>query len=209
MATMIEKKAESIKKEIAKYEARLERNKAKLAKATKKAEAMDATEFKEEWNTTNPDNPMFRLPEYLPFVSAYFDYYGAKREVEETERYLNNAKARLEKILPKVDEVQAATDEAEYIAEVERKVIKAQTMTPEEFAEWLAEFKAECLKDGIIIKEYYGILIYGTAKNGKDFNLTINNGYTERSLHCYSLTMDGETIFTSGTFETAYRYLKR
>lgn len=214
MATMIEKRAESIRKEIAKYEARLARHEAKLAKATAKAEKMGATEFKEEWNETNPENPMYRKPEHMPFVSAYFDYKRATSDVEETKQYLENANKRLEKILPQVAEIEAVTAECEAIGNIEAKMIrnlpkKSAEELKAEYEAWLAEFKADCLKDGIIIDEATAHFVAGTAKNGKRFALYINNGFTERSLHCYTLRIDGETIFTSGDFVTAYRILKK
>ena len=78
-----------------------------------------------------------------------------------------------------------------------------------EYERWLAEFKAECLKDGIIIDNACGTWFDGTAANGKRFYLDRNNGWTDRSWHCYSLTIGGETVFTSGEFNTAYRYLMK
>lgn len=85
--------------------------------------------------------------------------------------------------------------------------------TPEErkaeYEKWLAQFKADCLKDGIVIDKASNSWITGKTKSEKSFCLSINNGFTERSFHCYTLTIDGATIFTSGDFSTAYRYIKK
>ena len=214
MATMIERKAESERKEIAKLEARLARYEAKLEKAKAKAEKMDAVEFKDIWNEPDPENPMYRRPEHIPFVSAFFSFKRAQDDVEETRGAIERAKARLEKILPQVREIEASNAEEEAIANMESRFLyympkKSAEELKAEYEAWLAEFKAECLKDGIIIDEACANFVTGTTKRGKPFCLYINNGYTERSLHCYTLKIDFETIFTSGDFSTAYRILKR
>lgn len=214
MATMIEKRAENIRKEIAKYEARLARHEAKLVKAKAKAEALDALEWKPIWNETNPENPMYRKAEHIPCVSAFFAYERELDEVEDAKHRLETAKKNLEKILPQVAEVEAVTAECEAIGNIEAKMIrnlpkKSAEELKAEYEAWLAEFKADCLKDGIIIDEATAHFVAGTAKNGKRFALYINNGFTERSLHCYTLRINGETIFTSGDFVTAYRILKK
>lgn len=209
MATMIEKKAESIRKEIAKLEERLARYEAKYEKAYNKAAKMDALERKEIWDEINPENPAFRKPEHIPYFSAYFDYYGAKRDVEETKEAIKRANERLEKVLPQIEKSEKENKEADRIEAIGRRVARVPQMTKEEYEAWLAEFKAECLKDGVVIDEYLGAYIWGTAKDGRKFALQINSGYTVRSLYCFTLYMDGETIFTSGTFERAYKILKR
>ena len=71
-----------------------------------------------------------------------------------------------------------------------------------------AEFEKEqkqWAKDGITLEERY----YGTTPNGKRFYIERNNGVTFRSMHCFTLTIDGETIFTSGEFWRAYSEIKR
>lgn len=216
MATMIERKAESERKEIAKLEKRLEREEAKLAKVTAKAKKMDALERKEIWDEVDPENPMFRKPEHIPYVSAFMDYVGACHDVEDTKRKLENAKKRLAALMPKVEALEEESKEAERIGNIERGCIKWVTLTEEdlermraEYEEWLAEFKAECKCDGVTIDEASGAFVNGLTKSGKRFVLYINNGWTDRSFHCYTLRINGETIFTSGEFETAYRVIKK
>ncbi|MCQ2270997.1 MAG: hypothetical protein MJZ52_07215 [Bacteroidales bacterium] len=46
--------------------------------------------------------------------------------------------------------------------------------------------------------------VNGTTPNGKRFVVYINNGWTDRSRYCYTLRINGTTLFTSGTFQTAY-----
>ena len=48
----------------------------------------------------------------------------------------------------------------------------------------------------------------GTTPNGKRWVLEMNSGWTERSRHCGTLTIEGEgTIFTSGTIAKAFEYI--
>ena len=48
----------------------------------------------------------------------------------------------------------------------------------------------------------------GTTPNGKKWVLVMNSGWTERSRHCGTLTIEGEgTIFTSGTIAKAFEYI--
>ena len=48
----------------------------------------------------------------------------------------------------------------------------------------------------------------GTTPNGKKWVLEMNSGWTERSRHCGTLTIEGEgTIFTSGTIAKAFEYI--
>ena len=48
----------------------------------------------------------------------------------------------------------------------------------------------------------------GKTKQGKTYLLEGNCGLEERSRHCYTLTIDGDCIFTSGTLEAAARYIE-
>ena len=71
-----------------------------------------------------------------------------------------------------------------------------------EYEAWLKQFKAECLLDGITIEYATNTLIAGKTKSGKQFTMYLNNGCTYRSGHCYTLTIESDTIFTSGLFST-------
>lgn len=210
MATMIEKKAESIRKEIAKLEARLEKREAKLAKVTAKAEKMDALEYKKIWDEVNPENPMFRKSEHIPYVSAYMDYKGEQREVEDIKYQLENAKARLAKVMPSVEAVEAEVKDSKRLARMESDwLYKTAEERKAEYEAWLAQFKAECLKDGIIIDEVTNTWISGKTASEKKFVMYLNSGFTTRSFHCYTLRINGETIFTSGDFTTGYRIIRK
>lgn len=54
----------------------------------------------------------------------------------------------------------------------------------------------------------YGSYKVGVTASGKKWILDGNNGYTERSRYCGTLTIEGEgTIFTSGTLSRAFEYI--
>lgn len=211
MATMIERQAASVQKELDKLNARLTREQARLNKLTAKAEAVGATCTRDEWYAG------MREAYTDEQKDAWFDVACATRDVEDTKSQIENAEKRLAKLTGKVearkeaDEKEAA--EVERIGKIEMKMlseeqIKANAARREaEYEKWLAEFKAECLKDGIEIDEACGRWFSGKAANGKRFHLDGNCGWTTRSRHCYTLTINGNTVFTSGEFVTAYRYL--
>ena len=207
MATMIEKQVASAEKEVEKLSARLERAKAKAEKARAKAEKLNAVEYNPIWDT-NEEGTIYRKKEYVPFVAAYFDNYSAERDVEEITEALAKANKRLEKLTGKFDEAQEARAEAERVAGIETNWLSAEERQAE-YEKWLAQFKAECAKDGVEIERADAAFVSGKTKSGKKFFLAINSGFTERSFHCYTLTINGETIFTSGEFATAYRIIKR
>ena len=209
MASMIERKAESIRKEIAKLETRLEKHETKLAKLTAKAEKMDALEWKDLWNEVDPSNPNFRKAEHIPFVSAYFDVHSERREVEDIKHSLENAKTRLEKVAPQATKAESESKENERIANIEMGwFTKTAEERQAEYEAWLKEFKSECLKDGIAIEEADHNWIIGKTASGKKFVMYRNSGFTERSWHCYTLRINGETVFTSGDFTTGYKIIK-
>lgn len=213
MATMIERQAASVHKELEKLSARLVREQAKLAKKTAAAEKIGATCTRAEWfagmREAYTDEQRW----------AFTEKWSAENDVADTEGRIANAEKRLAKLTVKVEAQQEATAneaaEVERISRIETKWIDA---TPEqreadaarrkaEYEKWLAEFKAECLADGIIIDRVCGRYFTGTAANGKRFFLDGNSGWTNRSRKCYTLTINGNTVFTSGEFLTAYRYL--
>lgn len=213
MATMIERQAASVQKELEKLNARLAREQARLAKKTAAAEKLNATCTREEWfagmREAYTDEQRW----------AFTEKWSAERDVEDTERQIANAEKRLAKLTGKVEAQQEAN--AQDAAEVER-IGKIETAwakaTPEQIEEnrrrreaeykaWLEQFKAECLKDGITIDRVCGRFFTGTAANGKRFCIDGNCGWTNRSRKCYSLTINGNMVFSSGEFVTAYRYL--
>ena len=211
MATMIERQAASVQKELEKLNARLAREQAKLAKKTAAAEKLGATCTEHEWYAGKRE-------EYTPEQGwAWCEALHAAKDVKDTERQIENAEKRLAKLTGKVEAQQTANAaeaaEVERIGKIEIKMLSEEEIKAnaarrkEEYEKWLAEFKAECLKDGIIIDEACGRWFSGTTANGKRFHLDGNCGWTVRSRHCYTLTINGNTVFTSGEFVTAYRYL--
>lgn len=201
MATMLEKKMNSIIKEIEKLEKSLATHEARLEKKIAKAEKVNANWTKDEFfqhrDTDMTDDQW----------AAYFDLSCERREVEDITRRLENAHSRLNKVSPKVEsQIAEMESENEFTQKANR--IESHWIDVEEqkkaYEKWLAEFKAECLKDGVIIDEADAHFVNGTTPNGKRFVVYINNGWTDRSRHCYTLRINGETLFTSGTFQIAY-----
>jgi len=203
--TMVERKAESIRKELEKLNARLGREQAKLAKKMAIAEKVGATCTEREWFAG------MREAYTNDQKDAWFEAHCAQRDVIETISSIANAQKRLDKISGKAEENRIAGEkeakEIERIGEIEVKANRAQQEA--DYEKWLAEFKAECLKDGIEIDKACATYFTGKTASGKNFFIDINNGWTIRSRHCYSLRVAGETIFTSGEFLTAYRYLMK
>lgn len=208
--TLNERKVESIRKEIAKYEKSLERYQGIEAKKLAKCQKLGCADWTQEDLRTAYDDRNKNLDQ----INAWFDYSIAQDNTEETKRKIENAKKRLEKVMPKAEEDKARTAEDEKLEALESKAftvmsIKDWNRIQEEFRKWLEEFKADCLKDGVVIEEYKSCYIGGKTKSGKRFSLYLNDGWTTRSDHCYTLKINGETIFTSGLFRTAYPMLKR
>lgn len=211
MATMIERQAASVQKELDKLTARLAREQAKLAKKTAAAEKLNATCTCEEWYAGMREA-------YTPEQGwAWCEARHAKQDVEDTERQIANAQKRLDKLTGKVDEqnakIAAKEQEISRIGNIENRFLTAEQIETnrkakeEEYQKWLAAFKAECAKDGIEIDKACASYFTGKTKCGKRFFIDKNCGFTTRSWHCYSLRIAGETLFTSGEFFTAYRYL--
>lgn len=138
--------------------------------------------------------------------AAYFDWHCNNREINEYRRKLEIASRTLDKLTAKADDAAEAQRQQEHIDGMANSY-EIQKTTKEEFEKWLAEFKAECAKDGITIEDANRNFIHGLSKGGKKFAMSINNGFTNRSWHSYTLYVDGETVFTSGLFATGYRYL--
>lgn len=125
---------------------------------------------------------------------AWWDLFRAKREVEDITAKIERAEKRLEKA---EQEVQKYYNELEKIADLKAKEEFTQRQFEEEKKEWA--------KDGITLEGRY----YGLTPNGKKFVIYGNDGWTDRSLHCFTLRIDGRTIFTSGEFWRAYAVIKK
>lgn len=212
MTTMIEKQINKAQKDIEKYTKAVARHTALLEKKTAKCIKLNSNWTNEQWVTHREAND-YTDDQYL----AWFEKGLTEDNLEEAKRHLAQAEKHLNKLTGKAEAKAEQQAEADRISGMENNWWKAMKeemeKTPEqrkaEYEAWLKEFKAECLKDGIIIDKADGNWISGTTANKKHFMMYANSGYTERSLHCYTLRIDGETIFTSGDFSTAYTYIKK
>ena len=195
----VEIKFASIAKELEKLYARLERAEKTLEKKTAIAEKYGVKDWTPEdrqaWLKTIEINEGWIVnKEDIKKNGAYFEYHSAEYDVSDIKRSIEKAEARLEK---------AETDLEAYHKEIEEL---ADLMKKEEL--WRLEFEAEqkeWLKDGIKLEKRY----YGFTPSGKRFYIHGNCGMTLRSRHCVTLTINGNTIFTSGEFWRAYSVIKK
>lgn len=184
--------------ELEKLNARLERaEKAyekKLAAAQKVGIADWTNEQYRAWmDTVEVQNGFIVNKADIQKNGAWFDLHGAKRELNDIKDRITKAEARLEKDQQKIDEYHA---EVARINDLKRKEELLRLEFEQEQKEWA--------RDGITLTSRY----MGYTPNGKWFGIDRNHGWTERSLHCYTLYIDGETIFTSGEFWRAYGVIK-
>lgn len=200
--TMTEKKMNSIQKEIEKLEKSLERYQGLLEKKIAKCEKLDCNWTREQMFEKRENNEMSQEQ-----WSAWFDKSLTEGNVEDTQYRLENACKRFEKAVVEYEKVAEKTAEDERIDAKELEWLENRQKSEEEYYKWLEQFKKECAKDGIIIDEASNNWIYGNTASGKKFSMYINDGYTIRSLHSYTLRVNGVVLFTSGLFSTAYKYL--
>jgi hypothetical protein len=200
--TRAEQKVNSINKEIEKLTKSLERYAGLLSKKVAKCEKLDCNWTREEMFVKRENNEMSDEQ-----WSAWFDKGLAEGNVEDTQHRLDNAFKRLERANAELEKVAEQIELDQMISDKELQWMQARELKEDAYYEWLRQFKADCLKDGIIIDEASSNWIAGNTKSGKRFTMYINNGWTERSWHSYTLRIDGTTYFTSGLFETGYRYL--
>lgn len=187
-------------KELEKLQARLERNKKALDKAEAKAEKFGVKDMSHEehyeW-LQNVETEGFFIKNKIDQDknSAWFDLYRAQDAVKETETAIEKAEARLDKKLTAFEEDKK---EQEKLQIVKRD---NEGLTFEEEQKLWAE-------DGIKL-EGRGYLYHGKTPQGKTFCIYKNSyGYTQRSLKCFTLKIDGEVIFTSGLFWRCYTIVK-
>lgn len=195
---MIEIKLRSQTTELEKLTARKEKAEARLQKATEKADKlnanfetkeayrawMDTVEKKEGWLVNKKD---------IDRNGAYLTLFGAKRELNDIIESIERAEKRIEHTESKVETYRAKV-KSEMDAKAYEELMKAEF--EQEQKEWA--------KDGIKLEERY----FGATPKGKRFMIDRNSGFTERSFHCYTLYIDGETIFTSGEFWRCYSVIK-
>lgn len=184
--------------ELEKLNARLERaEKAyekKLAAAKKVGGAEWTKEQRKAWvETVETKDGWMVNKEDIKKNGAWFDMRSAQADVEEVKGQIERAEARLEKA---EQEVEKYREQVEKIADLKEKEKLFKLEFEKEQKEWA--------KDGIELQGRY----YGKTPSGKGFNIEGNCGMTERSRHCYTLYIDGETVFTSGEFWRAYGVIK-
>ena len=166
----------------------------KLAKAEKLGVANWTNEDRNEWLKSVPsDNGWIINKEDVKKNGAWFDLYSAEKEIERVKESIAYSEKRLEKAETSLYEYHK---ELEEITDLKEKERLAKLAFEQEQKEWL--------KDGITLEGRY----YGVTPNGKRFGIVGNNGFTIRSRHCFTLYIDGETIFTSGEFWRAYGVIR-
>lgn len=202
---MIEKQIAKAQKDIERFSKAVARHTANLKKHTAKCEELNCIWTFAEW-CDHRDAKTYTDDQYWAWDAMTTDIDN----LEEAHRNLERAQKNLDALTGKAEANAEQQKESDRIDALEAKWWTAMSAEDArtEYEKWLKEFKAECLRDGITIKDASANWISGTSASGKRFAMYANNGMTERSLHCYTLRIEGETIFTSGDFSTGYRYLK-
>ena len=194
---MVEITLRSLTSEMNKLLEKKARIEKKLEKATAKVEKLDCMwtwEEHREWLLNVPtENGWITNKDDVKKNGAWFDWSGAQDDLKDVTGRIERLQNKIEKAEEKVDE---------YHAEVE-KIDDAKKR--EEL--WKLEFEAEqkeWAKDGIKLERRYS----GETPSGKSFQIYGNNGWTRRSLHCFTLYIGGEVVFTSGEFWKCYLTIK-
>lgn len=188
-------------KELEKLNARLERAEAsyekKLATAKKYGVENWTNEDRQAWGDTVETTPsgFFVNKSDEKINSAWWDLVCAESEIKDIKDSIERAEKRLEKAEIEVSKYHAELDK---IQDMKDKEALMKSEFEKEQKEWA--------KDGITLEDRY----CGLTPTGKRFVIYGNNyGFTNRSLHCFTLRVDGKTIFTSGEFWRAYAEVKR
>ena len=194
---MVEIKYNSLINEMNKLIEKKARIEAKIEKTTAKVEKLDCKwtwEEHREWLKTVPtEGGWITNKEDIKKNGAWFDWSGAQDDLKDVEGRIERLQDRIEKAEKSVDEYHA---ELERIDDAKKR---------EEL--WKLEFEAEqkeWAKDGIKLNRRYA----GLTPSGQKFMIYGNNGWTERSLHCFTLYINGSVIFTSGEFWRCYLTIK-
>ena len=190
----------TIANEMEKLNARLARLEASYEKKLAKAQKLGVAEWTNAdrwaWIATCPktENGMFLANKKdIEKNGAWFDLQMVTDEIAEYQEKIERTEKRMEKAQ---DELNAYHEQ---VANLEDMMKKEELQK----LEWEAEQK-EWAKDGIKLEGRY----YGWTPKGKRFVADPNNGMTFRSHHCWTLRIDGETIFTSGEFWRVYANIK-
>lgn len=184
--------------ELNKLNAKLERAEKTYQKKLAAAEKLGVANWSKDeriaWLETVPkENGWLINKSDIKKNGAWFDLYSAKRDLEDLKLQIGRAEKRFEKAAEAVIAYQEELKKITDLKEMER-------LMREEFE----QEQKEWAKDGITLETRYT----GKTPKGKGFGIWSNNGFTERSWHCYSLVIDGEMIFTSGEFWRAYGVIK-
>lgn len=184
--------------ELNKLNARLERAEKAFQKKLAVAEKYGVAEWtgaqRREWLATVPtENGWIQNKEDIKKNGAWIDLAGAKDDLQTAKEAIERAEARFDKA---EQELKAYHEELDRLTDLQAK----EELMKKEFEEEQKEWK----KDGITLNGRY----WGETPKGKRFNITGNNGWTRRSLHCFTLMIDGNCIFTSGEFWRAYGVIK-
>lgn len=203
--TMNEKKLASTEKELNKLYKSLERYIDLYEKKQQKCIKLNCNWTDEEWCQHRDANDMTDKQ-----YEAYFDMDLQQMYIEDTKNRINKLEQTLKKQEQRVKEESEKNEifMAEYNRLTDAEIKLNQEMVKAEYEAWLKEFKSACLKDGVIVEEAYSSMVFGTTPSGKRFSIIPNNGWTERSRHCYSVRVESNTIFTSGEFWRAYSVVK-
>lgn len=187
-------------KELEKLNTQLERAKATYAKKFEIAKKFGVenwtSEDRNEWSQTveTTENGFFVNKADGKKNYAWFDMLCAKEEIIRKEQEIERAEKRLEKA---DTEVQKYYEEINRIADLKEREKLMQENFEKEQKEWL--------KDGIKLESRYA----GITPSGKKFAIYGNHGFTVRSMHCFTLYIQGkDVVFTSGEFWRAYSIIK-
>lgn len=188
--TMNEKRLNATKAEIEKKSAQLARAQKKLEK---KAAAARNLGVLVNWDTWCA----MRETATAEQCKAHLEYGIAVDEVKRIEDAISKQQTILEKYSGLVTNDNVKTEAAENWIRHCDMVEKAKVNIVDIWA-----------KDGITLNRFTFGHFSGTTPNGKSFCMDLNNGMTERSWHCWTLYINGETIFTSGDFCKTYTTIK-
>jgi chromosome segregation ATPase len=195
---MVEINLRSLANDMNKLLEKKARTEKKLEKATAKVEKLNCKWTWEEHKAfldNAPRNDIWLADkDDIKKNGAWFDWTRAQDDLKEIIGRIERMQNKIEKAEEKVDE---------YHAEVE-KIEDAKKR--EEL--WKLEFEQEqkeWAKDGIKLNRRYA----GETPSGKKFEIYGNQGFTNRSRHCFTLYINGNTVFTSGEFWRCYMIIKQ
>lgn len=186
-------------KEVIKLQERLEKAEKKLEKVYATAEKYGVRDWTKEdylaWmETVEVVDFTIVNKEDIKKRTAYNDISWVKHDIDDIKRHLDYESRQLEALKEKHD---AFCEELKNTEDAKAKEALWEADFEQEQKEWA--------KDGITLEERYA----GKTPKGQRFYIIRNSGYTDRSFHCFTLTVGTQTVFTSGEFWRAYMEIKR